>query len=76
MDDTQEKVTAVCLEALELSELAPDANLTEAGMDSLSAVQIMQRVEELYGTDVLEALIDKPTIAHVAEAIRVSLNQG
>lgn len=57
MDDTLEQVTSVCLDALKLSELPPDADLVAAGMDSLLAVQIAERLEVLYGVDVLPALV-------------------
>lgn len=72
-DDTLEKVTMICLEALELNELAPDADLVAAGMDSLAAVQIVNRLEALFGIDVLETIIDEPTIAAVAATIRTPL---
>lgn len=76
MDDIEQRMTEICLEALELTELSPDTDLVAAGMDSLAAVHIVGRLEDAYGVDVLETIIDEPTIAQVAAAIRAAVRQS
>ncbi len=69
-DDAERKLAEVWREVLEIDELGIHENFFELGGDSLSAVRLLLRVDERFGTDLpVTALLSHPTVADFAIAL-------
>lgn len=68
--DLQSRVTAICAEVLKRSELGPDDDLMALGMDSLTAVEIVTRLELAYGVDVVDVIFETPTVRQLCAVVR------
>ena len=64
--DLQSRITSICAEVLKRSDLGPDDDLLQLGMDSLTAVEIVTRLELAYGVDVVDVIFETPTVASSA----------
>jgi long-chain acyl-CoA synthetase len=73
MTDLESHVMSICCDVLERSALDPDGNLLELGMDSLAAVEIVTRVEQAFGVDVVETIFETPTVSELCAVVRGSL---
>jgi acyl-CoA synthetase (AMP-forming)/AMP-acid ligase II/acyl carrier protein len=74
--DLEKHVTSICAEVLHRSDLGPDDDLMEAGMDSLVAVEIVTRVELAYGVDVVDTIFETPTVRRLCEVVRGSMRKS
>ncbi len=70
--DLEARITSICAEVLKRSDLGPDDDLMQAGMDSLAAVEIVTRLELAYGVDVIDVIFETPTIRNLGEVVRGS----
>ncbi|WP_406192999.1 non-ribosomal peptide synthetase [Kitasatospora sp. NBC_01560] len=67
-----DRVTEVCEHVLGFSPLAPDDDLFERGADSLLALEIAARLEDVLGSPVPPGLLfEAPTIAEITERLAV-----
>ncbi|MBP2703755.1 acyl carrier protein [Microbispora sp. RL4-1S] len=69
-------MTTICAEVLNRSDLGPDDDLMEAGMDSLAAVEIVTRIELAFGVDVVDAVFDTPTVRQLCLVVRKSIESA
>lgn len=76
MIDLEPQVISICSDVLKRSALGPDDNLMELGMDSLAAVEIVTRLEQAFGVDVVEALFETPTVSQLCAVVRGSSQGG
>ena len=53
-NDVEATILEICRAALSAPDLRPDQNLTAAGADSLTAVEIVTQIELRLGQDVVE----------------------
>lgn len=76
MTDLQSRVTSICAEVLKRSDLGPDDDLMQLGMDSLSAVEIVTRLELAYGVDVVDVIFETPTVRQLCAVVRSAAGAG
>lgn len=70
-DEVLATVVGIWAQALDRSHVGPHANFFELGGDSLRGVQVLAKLQALYGIDLpLEVLFDAPTAAGLATQIR------
>lgn len=72
MDTVEVRITEIVCAVLERPRIDPHADLTQAGADSLRAVEITTRIEREYGVDLVDAYFAAPTIAALAAEVRRS----
>ncbi|MEA2207409.1 MAG: hypothetical protein QOE77_4185 [Blastocatellia bacterium] len=70
--DLESRVTAICAEVLKRPDVGPDDDLMQLGMDSLTAVEIVTRLELAYGVDVVDVIFETPTVRQLCEVVRGS----
>ncbi|MCG7206624.1 non-ribosomal peptide synthetase [Streptomyces arenae] len=70
-------ITEVCEQVLGVSPLSPDDNLFDQGADSLFALEIAARLEDVLGTPVpLGLLFEAPTIAEIGALLTAPVGAG
>ncbi len=70
--DLESRITSICAEVLKRSDLGPDDDLMQLGMDSLTAVEIVTRLELAYGVDVVDVIFETPTVRQLCAVVRDS----
>ena len=70
--DLQSRITSICAEVLKRSDLGPDDDLMQLGMDSLTAVEIVTRLELAYGVDVVDVIFETPTVRQLCAVVQNS----
>jgi acyl carrier protein len=65
-------LTRLCAEVLNRPNLGPDEDLIELGMDSVTAVKVVTKVETEYGVDVVDVIFDSPTVSRLCAVVRES----
>jgi len=76
VDHIEQSITEICCAALERPSLDREQHLGEAGADSLVIVEILTRIEVMFGVDLMEEYFDVPTIAALAAAVRERVGQA
>jgi acyl carrier protein len=76
MDTVEARIAEIVCAILERPHIDPHANLTEAGADSLRAVEIISRIELEYGVDLVDAYFSAPMIARLAAEVRSSQDRA
>jgi amino acid adenylation domain-containing protein len=70
-DDVVATVAEIWAQALDRSHISPHDNFFELGGDSLRGIQVLAKLQEIYGVDLpLESLFDAPTVAGLAGFIK------
>jgi amino acid adenylation domain-containing protein len=70
------QVMQAWVDTLKLSEIGIDDNFFELGGDSLAAVTLMVKMEQLFGKRYsLSLLLENPTISQLAEAIKSDIDE-
>ncbi|MGB4498438.1 MAG: amino acid adenylation domain-containing protein, partial [Methylococcaceae bacterium] len=70
------QVMQAWVDTLKLSEIGIDDNFFELGGDSLAAVTLMVKMEQLFGKRYsLSLLLENPTISQLAEAIKSEIDE-
>jgi amino acid adenylation domain-containing protein len=70
------QVMQAWVDTLKLSEIGIDDNFFELGGDSLAAVTLMVKIEQLFGKRYsLSLLLENPTISQLAEAIKSEIDE-
>jgi amino acid adenylation domain-containing protein len=74
-DETVEgALTRIWATMLGVSDIAPDDNLLEMGVNSLTAMQLLSRIRQVFGAELtLGALLDSPTPRAIAAKIKTAL---
>jgi acyl carrier protein len=75
MTDVESQVMSICSDVLECPTLGPDDNLMEFGMDSLATVEIVTRLDLAFGVDVVDTILETPTVSELCAVLRRS-SQG
>lgn len=75
MSDIQNAIMRICAESLGLAEIPLDANLDLLGVGSMTAVEIVTRIELAYGVDVVDTFFDTPTVGALASAVERATGQ-
>ncbi|HEX8145220.1 MAG TPA: amino acid adenylation domain-containing protein, partial [Pyrinomonadaceae bacterium] len=76
-NSTEEKLSAICAEALRLERVGVYDNFFELGGHSLLAIQVLSRVQKTFQIDLpLRAVFETPTIAGLAQKIEEALSSG
>lgn len=69
-DSTEDKVAAIWRQILKRSDIAHDADFFDLGGDSLMTLEMILKLEEVFGIELPVTMIyDYPTVASLAEAI-------
>ncbi len=73
---TEEIITGIWAEVLELSQIGPTDDFFELGGHSLLATQVISRVRQAFRTDLpVRTLFEAPTIAGLAQRVDTSVGQ-
>lgn len=62
-------MTGICADVLKRDVLGAEEDLTMLGMDSVAAVDIVNRVEAAFGVDVVDVIFDTPTVDRLCAAV-------
>jgi acyl carrier protein len=62
-------MTGICADVLKRDVLGTEEDLTMLGMDSVAAVDIVNRVEAAFGVDVVDVIFDTPTVDRLCAAV-------
>lgn len=75
MSDVQSTIMRICAGSLGLAEVPLDANLVLLGVDSMTAVEIVTRIELEYGVDVVETFFATPTVHALTAAVEQAADE-
>lgn len=67
--DLPAAMTAICADILKRETLGPQDDLTTLGMDSVAAVDIVTRVQAVFGVDVVDVIFDTPSVDRLCAAV-------
>lgn len=68
------KVVSIAEELLDVPHVAPDASLSDLGMSSLTAMNLVARVQEAFGVAPAACeVIAEPTVSRIAQRVEMSL---
>jgi acyl carrier protein len=76
MDDIETRIHDICAEALQLKQVPIDDDLISLGADSMVAVEIVTKVEQEFGVDVMESFFLTPSVGHIARLVQVERMAG